>query len=207
MKRINREDLDRYRFSAPQLSDAVWWPLFDFQRVDRLRERHDFFQIPMHGIGMEPKTEADTNLYNAGTLPSGNHFLATGIRVLFVPDFELHRGRYRQDVQDCKRVLLAGALRFQIQNRIYSQGAPLARFPSCLPMFSPVDEQTFRRWLRKRSLLRVQKLSYFEIVPVYIQDQQHFCVSINFDPKQRHVLNAPGRLGVILDGRMIRPVC
>lgn len=205
-RRILSEDLSRYRSSVPGIQDAVWWPLYDFQRLDCTRERFDFFQLPI-GVGLDPRTERETNMYLAGCLPHGNSFLATGIRTYFVPDVELHRGRYRQDMQDIKRVLLGGTLRFVIQNRIYSQGAPLARFPSCFPTFSTVDDATFRKLLRKRLLMRAQKQSYYEIVPVFIQPQQHFRVEIYFEAHERAKLNAMGQLGVILDGRLLRDVC
>lgn len=202
MKRFERLDSN---YMLGHFQDVVWWPLYDFVRVERLQERYNFFQIPLGGVGMEPKTEADTNMYLPGQLPSGQQFLACGIRVLFVPDYEANRGRYKQDLQDLKRVLLAGTLRLQIQNRIYAQGAPLARFPSCFPMYSGVTPGQFRQYLRKRSLYRLAKKSYFEIVPVYIQATLNFLVSVEFDPAHRVKLNAPGRLGVILDGRIIRP--
>lgn len=195
------------RSSVPGLSDQIWSPLYDFERIEVLSPELHFFQRPIGAPGMEPKTDADTNMCLAGHLPTGQHFIATGIRVMFVPDFEAHRGRYKQDLQDYKRVLLGGHLEFVIQNRVYSAGAPLARFPACLPLFSDIDEKTFRRYLRKRILLRAQKLNYFAIVPVYVQANQFFRVSIRYPDKQRFRLNAPGRLGVILDGHIIRPVC
>lgn len=207
MKRLDSEDLARYRSSVPGLQDAVWWPLYDFQRIERTRDRFDFFQVPIGGVGMEPRTERDTNMYMAGHLPHGNAFLATGIRVYFVPDADEHRGRYKQDMQDIKRVLLGGTLRFVVQNRLYTNGAPLARFPSCFPTFSTVDDATFRRLLRKRLLARVQKRAYYEIVPVYLQALQHFRVEVTFEKREQAKLNSVGQLGVILDGRLLRDVC
>lgn len=202
---MDTETLRRFPSFVPGVKDSVWWPLYDFRRIDATRERVDFFQMPI-GFQVDGvcRTERETNMHVPGHMPHGNDFLATGIRVYFVPDADEHRGRYRQDMQDIKRVLLGGTLRFVVQNRLYAQGAPLARFPSCFPTFSTVDDATFKKLLRKRLLMRVQKHAYYEIVPVYLQQLQHFRVEVSFERHERAKLNAMGQLGVILDGRLIR---
>lgn len=194
--------MQRYHVHRP--TEQVWWPLYDTARIDRLPELLNFFQVPMHSIGMEPKTEADTNMYTSGQISSGNCFLVSGIRVAFTPDAYLHRNRYHADLQDIKRVLLGGRLEFRVGNRIYSQGAPLARFPSCFQQFANISPDLFRRFLQKRSLLRVQKDAYFKIVPVMIQENQHFAVTIRYGEREQLKLNAPGKLQVILDGVLVR---
>lgn len=197
------ERFGHYPLNPAYMKDVVWWPLYDFVRIERIHPWLQFFQYPM---GQRDKTESDTDMYLAGYLPAENNFLVTGIRVLFIPDAYEHRGHDANDRQDLRRVMLHGRLRMQIQNRVYNLGGPLARYPACFPIYHDVSESFFRRAVRRMSLTRLMKTAYHEVVPVLIAANQAFSVSIHYDDRECATLNSPGRLGVILDGKLIRSV-
>lgn len=196
----------------PGIREEMFAPRYDYRVIDAVQAYTEFFTIPM---GMETahgmKTARDTNMVNAGTLPQGCRFLATGIRVLFIPDALAHRGRKAEDEQDAKRVLLGGELRLCVANRDYVVDGPLAKFPTCLPRtwmgelayLTPEAEEPHWQAIYDPTLQRIANLHAYKITPLFIQSQQFFCVRICAEPQP---LNAPGKLGVILDGHIIREV-
>jgi len=209
--RVTQADLLSQRFGRlthEQLASA----LYDYHAIDAVKERHDFFHMPQgyHDSALgRCRTRLDTSMHIASCLPMGNTFLCTGIRVLFVPDAVRHRHRMRKDRQDAGRVLLGGELRLVIANRDYVTQGPLARFPACLPKtwmgelayLSAEDEEPHWRLLYDPALPRIAAMAYHSLVPLLIQSQQYFRVEINHEAGP---LNAPGKLGVILDGRLMR---
>lgn len=198
------------RHYLPGVTDELFSPRYDYQIVDAVQAFTEFFSVPV-GIPVRGgvKTTRDTNMYRPNVLPEENHFLVTAIRVLFVPDALSHRGRKAEDEQDANRMLLGGELRFQIQNRDYVQDGPLAKFPTCLPRtwmgelayLTPDAEEAHWRAVYDPTLQRIANLHAYKITPLYIQPNQFFRVQICAEPQP---LNAPGKLGVILDGHLIR---
>lgn len=188
--------------------DQRFAPVYDYQVIESVFAVTTFFAIPVgqstvaHGI----RTTRDTNIYAAHTLQE--EFMCTGIRVLFVPDCTRHRGG-PEDAQDARRVLLGGELRFRIGSRDYVRDAPLAKFPSMMPKtwmgeltyLTPDAEEAHWQMLYDPALPRMAKLGYYTMTPYYIQRNQFFEVQILNEPGP---LNAPGKLGVILDGIMMR---
>lgn len=186
--------------------------LYDYHVIDAVKERHDFFQMPQgyhDPASGKYRTSLDTSMHLAGCLPQGQFFLCTGIRVLFIPDAIQHRHRMRKDRQDAGRVLLGGELRLTIQNRYFVSQGPLARFPACLPKtwfaelayLSEEDKEPHYRLLYDPALPRIAAMAYHALSPLFIKSEQCFCVEIHHNPSS---LNAPGKLGVILDGRLFR---
>jgi hypothetical protein len=80
------------------------------------------------------KTEADTNMTNAGLLPAGNQFFVTGIEFHFWPGVLPGQGAAADNLagrfwNDVWTFLTAGWVRFRIQNRDYALDGPTLNFP------------------------------------------------------------------------------
>jgi hypothetical protein len=191
-------------------AEALFAPLFDYQLVRAVLAYQSFFEYPI-GSNLQGKvrTDRDTNMVMAGCLPAGNSFLITGVRVLFIPDYLEHRGNREADEQDAARMLLGGSLRLRIANREYLNDAPLAKFPTCLPRTwmaelhyrNDEDEEPHWRALYDPSYAKAAGLAYYKITPLHVSPHQQLGVTILHEPGP---LNAPARLGVIIDGHRIR---
>lgn len=194
--------------------EAIYSPLYDYQRIDSTANKLYFFSHPV-GQGKTCrnydgcKTTFDTNMYLANSLPAGQAFLVTGVRVLVVPDCLEHRGFERRDRQDVSRILLGGTLRFILGNRDYLLDGPLAKFPSMMPRtwmaelrFDDMEKEE-AHWaaVYNPSIPALNKFAYYSIVPVHIPAHQCFQVIAEMDPGPLH---APAKVGVILDGRLLR---
>lgn len=190
--------------------ETVYAPLYDYRVVRSILAYQCFFQHPV-GVAVEEgvRTQRDTNMMMPGSMPAGNQFLITGLRVLFIPDVLGHRINRHEDEQDVNRMLLGGELRLRIGNREYVHDAPLAKFPSCLPKtwmaelayLNADDEEARWRAVYDPSVTRAAGMAYYKITPLYIPANMHFMVEIMHEPQ---ALNTPGKLGVILDGHLWR---
>lgn len=186
-------------FHGRHIKEEITWPLYDYQKIGQHPNTDmDFFQCP---VGVMGKTQRDTNMWNAGCLPFDNVVLVTGIRVLFFPDWPQHRLRHKKDEQDMRRVLLDGSLEFVLQNRVYLHDGPLAKFPAGFHYI--YEKPAFvTRGLRGKLAKWRMFGELYKVVPLFIQHNQCFRVRLSGLPGY---LNSPGRIGVILDGRMVRP--
>jgi hypothetical protein len=194
------------------IKEAVHMPQFDYIEVDRIYESMSFFQRPM---GMPKadgtvKTVMDTSMHLAGQFPTGTGFMVTGVRVLFVPDWPAHRGNMENDEHDARAMLLGGEFMLRIQNREYLRLAPLALLPPCVPKtwageLRPVegdpDAEAQWRAVYDQDPSTRAVYAYMGIVPLWIMENQFFEARITATPGP---LRSPGRLGVILDGRLMR---
>lgn len=188
------------------MKEEVTWPLYDYQPVRPGGDSQmDFFQRPLgsqvEGFGVRGLTS--TNMYKAHQLPEHNAFYMTGLRVLFFPDFVQLRGNVKQDAQDIARVMLSGVLSFEIGDRLYLRDGPMCKFPACFPTYfgNLKPDQRLTSWMKRGRYIEVAQQAYKAIVPVYIQDHLMFRVRIH---ELNTDLHAPGRIGVILDGLLVR---
>lgn len=180
-------------------TQQVFWPLYDYMNIGQNEARRlTFFEFPMGAIN---KTDADTNLYHHGRIPDGNSFFMSGLRLLFIPDWPLHRMRRKQDERDVRRFLSTGVLRFIIQNRVYISDGPLYKFPACFPTYDR-DQEFLRKAIRTSRRIRLARQAYYAIQPLMFDHNVTFRVEIDHLPNW---LDAPARVGVIIDGRMNRP--
>src|SRR6266481_3756473 len=92
LSNLNRQDLAAHRVTVPGTQDAIYAPLYDsavYAAAGQLQL--NFFSLPIgQGTTSAPgatgaKTEADTNLSNAGLLPKGNRFYCTGVELTLWP--------------------------------------------------------------------------------------------------------------------------
>ncbi len=204
---------------VPMHMECYWSPLFDFWTFDEIPPQHEFFVFP---VGATLKSYPgrmreiqDTNMYLTGQLPAPQEFYITAIRVSFTPDYTQHRGRLELDLQDLRKVLLSGVLELVLGHRRYVYDGPLAKFPVLFPTYhaeslaalmKELDGQLYKEAQEcEDESGRITKLpgELYAITPIYLQRNQSFHVRVLFpEPVQ---LNAPGRLGVILDGYLLRP--
>lgn len=187
------------RYPPLPMSIEITQPLYDYRNIGQNECRElNFFEFPM---GANGKTEADTNMHHHGTMPAGVSHLVTGIRFIFIPDYPEQRMNRRRDERDARRYLTHGLLELRVGCRTYLRDGPLWKFPPCFPTYDK-DPQFLARGLRKTRLIRLASQAYYSIVPLILTDRHTFGVQLS------HLCNwidAPARIGVILDGRRILP--
>lgn len=179
---------------VPYDSDVVYQPLFDSVHIATAPFNVKLFAAP---IGQNDKGYEQTNMCLSGILPLGNDFYMTGVGVYFIPD-NIRFGRV-----DVLTVLGHGFFELRIGSRRYLEMAPFAALPPPFPMYWAYDEPTLKKKLSKAKGEGVKLTEQgFAITPLYIQSLQWFGVTLRTD--NYYKLSAPGTLGVILDGFLIR---
>jgi hypothetical protein len=183
-------------------SDVCRQPLYDSYPIKSAPFAAEFFSQPLG----EHKAPADTNMYISNILVPGNSFYTTGIGVYFVPNIEQRPSTRSADLADVLCVLGHGHLQFRVGNRRYLELAPLGAAPPPFPMYWGRDLPALEKMMNeptKADSEGAKKIGLgFELVPIYIASQQYFGVTVRIDNCFK--LNNPGRLGVMLDGALIR---
>lgn len=221
-RRINRQELLDHRTTVPNTQDAIYSPLYDYQTYAAAGQLQlNFFSVQIgqgttsHPGGAGPKTEADTNLTNAGMLPAGNRFLCIGIEIEFwpgpTPGFNVavalsaaEVGRQWDDVYVVSR---SGWVRFRIQNRDYVLDAPVGKFPSTTRLAGGMalsDSTVAATSLVNQIEYAAFAGAAYNIVPVYITATQAFSVQLNWPNLIALPSAVVARIGVRLIGDLIR---
>jgi hypothetical protein len=215
----DREALKALKGLTGYTADIVWSPLYDYQRVkidETLDFHREFFQFPIGlacptGLrGDEARTLEETNLYHPGTLPRGNEFYATAIKVWIVPGWDRAGSWTKEDERDFDTLTSQGHLELRVQNRIWAQFAPLASMPAGFvtpsrllkPRLSPDQENFLTPFLEILKEVKECVPKIQEITPVYIQSQMGFSVHVSF--AQALKIESDALMGVILDGYLVR---
>jgi len=211
--------LNRFRATVPGTADAIYAPLYDYQTYLAAGQLQlNFFSLPIgQGTTSAPgatgtKTEADTNMQNAGLLPQGNRFFLTGLEVLFYPGNPIGAGALA-DAQagrnwtDMYNVMKSGWLRLRIQNRDYILDGPLQVFPP-IQRLEGVGSVTSTLTAGASTLAQIDYPTVagipYNIVPIYIQSNQFFGVQMNWPALVPLPSTVAGRIGVRLRGQLIR---
>ena len=132
--------LQTYSVNRKGEYEGVRQTLYDFQTYAAAGQSQlQFFQVP---LGQAGKTIEQTNMDQAGALPTPKYFLVESIEIYFYPAANISALQndvlanlvdtdYSNDVQAVAR---AGALTYFIGSKNYLQEAPLNRFPpkTCL---------------------------------------------------------------------------
>lgn len=161
---------------------------------------YDTLYLPLQGrslnafvfpVGSGRKTFNDTNMFQAGLLPSPHCMFVDEIKCLFQNDsvvVPVSSVWYRY-----------GRYRFMVNNKIYREGH-LDTVADPVAMF--VDE-TERKNAISRNLHKLmrRKLS----TPILIEQQESFRVQIDFDDALE-MANAPASLRIYLEGLIYRSV-
>jgi len=192
------------------MTDEIYQPLFDSVRIKTGPINHQFFANPVGQCAGQPphvNTHEDTNMYLAGQLPMGQQFYCTGVGVYFVPNVDGLKRTARDDISETLFILGLGYLQFRVQNRVYLGMAPLGSMPPPFPMYWAYDEPKLKKLLSPSKAIGDGYIAYkpgggFQIVPIYIDGGQSFGVRVQID--NFFELSHWGKLGVMLDGRLIR---
>lgn len=216
LPRVSRADLAAHRVTVPGMQDEIYSPLYDsavYLAAGQLNMT--FFSTPIgQGTTSAPgatgaKTEADTNLTNAGLLPKGNRFYCTGIEFNFIPgSLPGNTGALAttgQNLNDVNAVAKSGWVRFRIQNRDYALDAPIGVFP---PLNRLAVASTPASVVTATTIVQADYAAMagapYNINPVFIESNQGFSVQIFWPALVALPSTVAGRIFCRLRGRLIR---
>lgn len=216
MPGVQGGNLSQHRVTVPGVQDAIYGPLYDAAAYALGGQLQlNFFATPIgQGATSAPgatgaKTEADTNMTNAGLLPAGNRFYCTGLEFEFFPgsniadtDVLASTGFF---VKDVYAVMKSAWVRFRIQNRDYVLDGPLINFPPCgrLAGWAAVSSVVDATDMIEIDYATAAGAPY-SIVPVFIQSNQAFSVQVNWPAAVALPSGIAGRIFCRLRGQLIR---
>ena len=214
-----RADLASHRVTVPGMQDAIYAPLYDSNTYLAAGQLNmTFVSTPIgQGVTTAPgatgaKTEADTNLTNAGLLPKGNRFYCTGIEFQFYPGnnpgfgatADAQLGRNWNDVY---AVAKSGWIRFRIQNRDYILDGPLLNFPP-VTRLAGAASVTSTLTAGAATAGEIDYAAFagmpYNIVPVFIEANQAFTVQVFWPALVALPSVVAARIFCRLRGRLVR---
>lgn len=216
---LSRGDLASHRVTVPGMQDAIYAPLYDsasYLAAGQLQL--NFFAVPIgQGTTSAPgatggKTEADTNMSNAGLLPKGNRFYCTGLEFQFYPGSNPGRGAAADSTagfnwNDVYAVAKSAWVRFRIQNRDYILDGPIGNFPPVVRLAGAASI-TSTLTAGASTMGQIDYASFagmpYNIVPVFIESNQAFSVQVNWPALVALPSAVAGRIFCRLRGRLIR---
>lgn len=216
LPRITGQNLAAHRVTVPGMQDEIYSPLYDSAAYGANGQTSlNFFTTPIgQGTTSAPgatgvKTEADTNMLNAGLLAKGNRFYCTGIEFNFIPGSEPGNtgvlATTGQNVNDVNAVARSGWVRFRIQNRDYVLDGPLGVFP---PLNRLAVASTPASVVTATTIVQTDYAAMagapYNIVPVFIESNQSFSVQIFWPAAVALPSTVAGRIFCRLRGRLIR---
>jgi hypothetical protein len=217
MPAVTAAGLTGHRVTVPGVSDAIYAPLYDSaQYASAGQLQLNFFATPIgQGTTSAPgatgvKTEADTNLTNAGLIAAGNRFYCTGLEFQFFPGAVVAAGAVADSTAgsftlDMYAVMKSGWVRFRIQNRDYVLDGPLINFPPVarLAGFTSMatNDTTGAATFSQVNYATAAGQAY-SIVPTYIVSNQYFSVTVYWPALV--TVSANARLFCRLRGQLIR---
>ncbi len=163
-----------------------------------------FFQFP---IGVQGKTEAQTNLYQSHQLLPNTRFIVHGMELVFLPHPSLNKA---QRVADINAAARGGFAQFDVQNRPFASAAPLAACPAAPYWRMPLkDEPGLPEDARAALTEQFRDTDYgafggapLVVKPIFIECTQSFSVRVS------HLAPLPsgldGTLWCRLPGSLIR---
>jgi hypothetical protein len=203
-------DFQKYSVNSGN-QEIVQQSLYDFQTYPAAGVAQMlFFQVP---AGQGGKTLADTNMEGAGQLPNPKALMVTSIEVMYFPTLALNGGGADLDgtefAQDVFAVMMGAAyLEFFIGSKTYLRDAPLCNFPPATKLFvagSASDSTTAAADRAYRlEYATVTGRPYILNVPIPLPPTQNFNVSLNFPTVIATPSTATGRIGVRLNGYLLR---
>lgn len=219
LENLSRAQLAAHRATIPGTQDGIYAPLYDsavYAAAGQLQL--NFFSLPIgQGTTSAPgatgaKTEADTNLTNAGLLPKGNRFYATGLEFTLWPGSVPGRGGVADATagfnwNDVNAVAKSGWARLRIQNRDYILDGPLGNFPS-VTRLAGIAAMATNLTTGAATFSEIDYACFagmpYNIVPVFIESNQAFSVQVNWPAVVALPSAVAGRLFCRLRGRLIR---
>lgn len=203
------EKIKHFQVNRPGQEEAVWYPLYDYLTYAAAGQTQlNFFQNP---VGQSSKTQADTNMTNAGMLPAPQRFFCIGVEVYFWPGSAVNatgaittNGLNWQDVYAVHK---SGYLNFRIGSKDYVTDGPIGVFPSSTRLAGAAamaDATTAAAALHSQIDYAVMAGSPYEISPFWIPSNQNFSVTLNWPTAVALPSTVAGRIGVRLLGFLYR---
>lgn len=208
---FNLNQMKRYDVNRAGAVEALWAPLYDYQTYPAAGVNElIFYQVPQ---GQGGKTQDDTNIEIAGSLPAPKEFLITSVQVVFYPAADPGRtdtialGSVATNWNDVYALSQSGHLRLFIGSKEYVLDAPLGKFPP-------------RWWIRGSDAVAVAQTAVttdngsiidyavfggpiYEVVPYRLIPTQNFSVTLRF-ANGVVPITADSRIGVVMGGFLYR---
>lgn len=213
------QQLQTYSVNRKGEYEGVRQTLYDFQTYAAAGQTLlQFFQVP---LGQAGKTLEDTNMDQAGALPTPKYMLVESIEIYFYPAGNISRlqtgaaGTFVDTdyANDVKAVAEQGALTYFIGSKNYLQEAPLNRFPpkTCLKTEGAFGVQTKQAVAADSEIAFTYDYACFSGRPYYVNPAtlliptQNFKVSLEWPSGVVALPSAvDGRIGIVLDGILYR---
>ena len=224
-------DFNARRVTNPGQSEVIRQRLYDYQLYATAGVTQlTFFQNPI-GAGItsaiggtvgSAKTIWDTNMQLAGTLPSGIAFLVESIEVLFLPGSVSTTNTYTQVGQsvfaataaasvmgalnDVNTFYQSGCLRFNVLSKNYLTETPLLAFPpkAHFDLSAAVASNSATTAEVAAQLNKSSGRPYYLEPSISLQPAVNFEVVLQWPAAVATPSGFNGRVGVILDGYMLR---
>lgn len=201
------EDLQQYSVNRRGQLEGIRSVLYDFTTYAQAGQTSlDFFQVPS---GQSSKTQADTNMETAGSLPNPKHFLVTNIQAYFFPagdPSQFGAGAAAENVNDVFDVMKSGWIEFFIGSKNYVQEGPIGRFPPRTGMIvsaALADASTAAANLQSRiAYANFGGAPYDLSPPILLAPTQNFKVSMKWPTAV--AISAAARIGVVMEGILYR---
>lgn len=169
-----------------------------------------------------PKTQWDTNLEMAGTLPSGKSFLAESIEVLYLPGSVSTANTYTPatlgvfvavaavavfgPVNDVNTFYQGGMLEFNILSKNYLRETPLGAFPpkAWIGVDAAIGTNSATTSVSGIQLAKATGRPYYLEPKITLQPAVNFEVLLKWPAVVAAPSGFNGRVGVLLDGCFMR---
>lgn len=206
---IPLDQLSQYNVNRPDQVEVIRQSLYDFTTYAQAGQTQlQFFQTPK---GQSSKTFADTNMTNAGMLPSPQSFLVENIQIYLFPAVAELAGigastLHDDFIKDVYNVMTTGWLELFIGSKPYLDEAPLMKFPPAngLSGYAALSDTTTaaadkNAWISYAS----NSGPIYEMSPqLLIPPTQNFVVTLNWPTAQ--AITAAARIGVVMGGVLYR---
>jgi len=218
---LQLRDLNKHRVNVAGKKNYLRQSLYDFQPyVAAGQNQLLFFQVPK---GQGGKTIADTNMEGAGALPNPKMFIVESIEILFFPgDLPVTSDaaaaiasapavpNFTNDVYTVQK---SGSVKFFIGSTSYVEEAPIGRFPSKTRLNTDGGSIAIGGGVGGAGdFLASNTNDYasfsgrpYKIDPeIVLEPTQNFVVELNWPALVPLPSGTAGRIGVVLDGILIR---
>lgn len=211
------QSLQTYRVMRDNAAEGIRQTLYDFQTYVGTTGHSSlsFFQTP---VGQNGKTYEDTNMVQAGSLPTPQAFLVESIEIYFFPSVLNVQAEDAatpftpsQFINDVATINKTGFLEFNISSKNYLREAPLGVFP---PKTRLTGSAAVAASIAGSTASSMEMISfattggrpYFVDPPLLLEATVNFNVTLNWATAQVLPSGANARIGVKLDGIFYRAV-
>lgn len=212
------EQLQTYSVNRKGEYEGIRQTLYDFQTYAAAGQTSlQFFQVP---LGQGGKTIADTNMDQAGSLPTPKYYLVESIEVYLFPGVNIGQSQNAAATtaaesefsNDVYAVEQSGSLRYFIGSKTYLEEAPIGRFPpkTCLKTEAAYSLQMKQTAAADEVTALTYDYAVFAGRPYYINPAtlliptQNFKVSLEWPAAVALPSGQDARIGVVMDGILYR---